>query len=180
MNLASARRALALSCCHHWWMPSSVQRHPSISSALTCFFARLSGKDVGARFALPLLEVVIQWAACLIHQVDGSFLAALLSNRHPPGLAGHLRLIEQQPGHVAHPTASEVTKGKHRLATYIGLPFHQVADHLALVFRQLTRSEQGLCWDRNATDHTLAPGAAGPPATSDRSRTVRRAPAFYS
>src|SRR6266568_2321110 len=26
MNRASARRALALSCCHHWWMPFSVHR----------------------------------------------------------------------------------------------------------------------------------------------------------
>src|SRR6266852_5976225 len=97
MNLASARRAFALSCCHHWWMPSSVQRHPSSSFALMCFFTRLSGKDVGARFALTLLEVIIQWATRLIHQIDGAFFAALMPHRHPPGFSGHLCLIEQQP-----------------------------------------------------------------------------------
>src|SRR6266849_6440210 len=134
MNLASARRALALSCCHHWWMPSSVQRHPSISSALMRSFARLSGKDVGARFALTLLEVAIQRAPRLIHQVDGSFFAALVSDRHPPGLSGHLCLIEQQEGYVAHATPGPIAKGKRRLAAHVGLPFHQVTDHIALVF----------------------------------------------
>jgi MFS family permease len=37
---ASARRAFAFSCCHHWWMPSSVHLQPSSSSGLTRFLAR--------------------------------------------------------------------------------------------------------------------------------------------
>ena len=98
------------------------------------FFARLSGKDVGARFALPLLEVGIQRTPRFIYQIDCSFLATLLSDRHPTGLAGHLCLIEQQKGYVAHATPGPIAKGKGRLAAHVGLPFHQVMDHIALVF----------------------------------------------
>ncbi len=43
-------------------------------------FRALAGKDVGARFAFTLLEVVIQRATCFIHQVDCSFLATLVPN----------------------------------------------------------------------------------------------------
>src|SRR5260370_6980792 len=101
MNLVSARRALALSCCHHWWMPSSVHRHPSISSALMRFFARLSGKDVGARFALPLLEVGIQRTPRFIYQIDCSFLPTLLSDPLPTALPCPLCLTNQPKASAA-------------------------------------------------------------------------------
>jgi len=46
-----------------------------------------------------------------------------MPNGYPPGFSGHMRLIEQQPGGVAHTTPGEVTQGKRRLASQIGLPF---------------------------------------------------------
>src|SRR6266852_4993681 len=180
MNLASARRALALSCCHHWWMPSSVQRHPSISSALTRFFARLSGKDVGARFALTLLEVVIQRATRLIHQIDRSFLATLMPNGHPSDLAIDMDSVEQQPGDVAHTAACEVGQARRRLCR-AGRPLAPPGRGSRTADPRTARAGQGGPapeWRRPAQDCDL--GADDLPAASGRTRTKRHGPAFCS
>jgi hypothetical protein len=125
---------------------------PSIDSfRARVLFRALAGKDVGARFAFILLEVGIQRATCFIHQIDCSFLATLVPDSYPPSLSGHMCLIEQQPGYNAHTAPGLIAEGKNGLAAQIGLPFHQVTDHVALVFRELTRSKQCLCGDRNAT-----------------------------
>ncbi len=144
MNLASARRALALSCCHQWWMPSSVQRQPSISSALTRFFARLSGKDVGACFALTPLQVGIQRAPRLIHQVDRSFLTPLCPTVIHPALrlAWRASSNSQETSLTRQPAKS--AKCEDSFAAQVGLSLHQVADHVPLVLGQLARGKERL------------------------------------
>src|SRR5712692_5079898 len=180
MNLVSARRALALSCCHHWWMPSSVHRHPSTSSALTRFFARLAGKDIGARFALTLLQVVIQRAARLIHQVDGSFLATLMRNGHPSSLEARMESIEQQPGDIAHTAPGEVGQVRRRpcrASRPLALP--GCGSHT--VGPRTVRAGQGAPgpeWRRLARD--CDPGADDLPAASGRTRIEQHGPAFCS
>src|SRR5690348_7934771 len=104
---------------------TSLQRpEPVVNSLFGQAFAALRRKDIGSIGIPTCLEVLIQWLARFVYQVDIAPLGTFVPDVYPSNFWTHMRMSHLQPGNVTDATAYPVAQCEQRSSTSIILLFN--------------------------------------------------------
>src|SRR5260370_35913872 len=113
--------------------------------------AALRRKHIGACCIASGLQVLIEGPAGLVQQVDITALAPLTADMEPSSPWTNMGMSHPQPGDITDPAARPVAQGEEGGPSSISFVLDQRVQYRALLFRELSRSEQ---WHGGEIDAT--------------------------
>src|ERR1700730_15952759 len=113
--------------------------------------AALRRKHIPALGITCCLQIVKEWLAHLVDEIDIAPLASLVPNMEPSHLGTDVGMYHLQPGHITHPASYPIDQCKKRSASSVVRLLNECSQDKALIFGELSRSQHLLSGKVNSS-----------------------------